>query len=136
MAEFTIRADLSALAAIADFLAEALAGCSDELVFAIQLAVDEACSNTILYGYPGGEAGLITITCTVDDETVRVTIADDGVAFDPLTAPPPLLDIPVEDRPIGGLGVHFIRTVMDSVSYARKDGMNVLSMEKKRAGSP
>jgi anti-sigma regulatory factor (Ser/Thr protein kinase) len=135
MAEFTIRADLSALAAIADFLAEALAGCGDELVFAIQLAVDEACSNTILYGYPGGEAGLITITCTADDETVRVTIADDGVAFDPLTAPPPLLDIPVEDRPIGGLGVHFIRTVMDSVSYARKDGMNVLSMEKKRAGS-
>lgn len=136
MAELTIRADLSALAKIADFLAEELGGCGDELVFAVQLAVDEACSNTILYGYPGGEAGTIVITCTVDDETVRVTITDDGVAFDPLTAPAPHLDIPAEERPIGGLGIHFIRTVMDSVAYARKDGKNVLSMEKRRPGSP
>ena len=136
MAELTIRANLSALAKIADFLEETLAGSGDEMVFAIQLAVDEACSNTVLYGYPGGEAGTITVTCTVDEDAVRVTIADDGVPFDPLTAPPPLLDIPAEERPIGGLGVHFIRTVMDSVSYARKDGKNVLSMEKKRPGSP
>jgi len=135
MAELTIRADLSALAAIADFLSETLAGCSDELVFAIQLAVDEACSNTILYGYPGREPGTITIACTVDDNAVRVTITDDGVPFDPLTAPPPLLDIPIEERPIGGLGVHFIRTVTDSVAYAWKDGKNVLSMEKKRPAS-
>jgi anti-sigma regulatory factor (Ser/Thr protein kinase) len=135
MAELIVRADLSALEAIADFLAEALAGCSDKLVFAVQLAVDEACSNTILYGYPDGEAGTITVACTVDDETVRVTITDDGVAFDPLTAPPPLLDIPAEERPIGGLGIHFIRTVMDSVAYAREGEKNVLSMEKKRSAS-
>ncbi|MCK9298917.1 ATP-binding protein [Methanoculleus sp. YWC-01] len=135
MAELTVQADLSALANIADFLAETLAGCGDELVFAVQLAVDEACSNTILYGY-GGEAGTITIACTADDDAVRVTIIDDGVAFDPLTAPPPPLDVPAEERPIGGLGIHFIRTVMDSVTYARKDGKNVLSMEKKRPASP
>ncbi|HOI13979.1 MAG TPA: ATP-binding protein [Methanoculleus sp.] len=135
MAELTIRADLSALAAIADFLAETLAGCSDELVFAIQLAVDEACSNTILYGYPGREPGTITIACIVDNDAVRVTITDDGVPFDPLTAPPPLLDIPVEERPIGGLGIHFIRTVTDSVTYTREGERNVLSMEKKRPAS-
>ncbi|PKL55888.1 MAG: ATP-binding protein, partial [Methanomicrobiales archaeon HGW-Methanomicrobiales-6] len=73
---------------------------------------------------------------TADDDAVRVTIIDDGVAFDPLTAPPPPLDVPAEERPIGGLGIHFIRTVMDSVTYARKDGKNVLSMEKKRPASP
>ncbi|WP_292522116.1 ATP-binding protein [Methanoculleus sp.] len=136
MAELTLRADLGALAAIADFLAGELAGCGDDLVFAVQLAVDEACSNTILYGYPGGEAGTITVACTIDGDTVTVTITDDGVAFDPLTAPPPRLDIPAEERPIGGLGVHFIRTVMDSVAYARTGGKNVLTMEKRRAGSP
>lgn len=136
MAELTIRADLAALAAIADFLEETLAASGDEMVFAVQLAVDEACSNTILYGYPDGEAGTITVACTVDDETIRVTITDDGVAFDPLTAPPPLLDIPAEERPIGGLGVHFIRTVMDSVTYARRGEKNVLSMEKRRPASP
>jgi len=131
MAELTVQADLGALANIADFLAKTLAGCDDELVFAIQLAVDEACSNTILYG----EAGTITIACTADDDAVRVTITDDGVAFDPLTAPPPRLDIPAEERPIGGLGIHFIRTVMDSVTYAREGGKNVLSMEKRRPAS-
>jgi len=135
MAELIVRAELGALAAIADFLAETLAGCGDELVFAIQLAVDEACSNTILYGYPDGEPGTITIACTADGETVRVTVTDDGVPFDPLTVPPPRLDIPAEERPIGGLGIHFIRTVMDSVTYAREGGKNVLSMEKRRAAS-
>ena len=135
MAELTVRAKLPALAAIADFLEETLAESGDEMVFAVQLAVDEACSNTILYGYPDGEAGTITVTCTVDDDVVSVIITDDGVAFDPLSAPPPLLDIPAEERPIGGLGVHFIRSVMDSVSYARTGDRNVLSMEKRRAGS-
>ncbi|KAF5087654.1 Serine-protein kinase RsbW [anaerobic digester metagenome] len=135
MAELTVRAELGALTAIADFLAKTLAGCGDELVFAIQLAVDEACSNIVLYGYPG-EPGSITIACTADDDTVRVTITDDGVPFDPLTAPPPPLDVPVEERPIGGLGIHFIRTVTDSVAYAREGERNVLSMEKKRPASP
>ncbi|MCK9308211.1 MAG: ATP-binding protein [Methanoculleus sp.] len=135
MAELTVRAELTELATIADFLAEVLAGSGDDMVFAAQLAVDEACSNTILYGYPGGEAGTITITCTVDDDAVRVTITDDGVAFDPLSAPTPLFDTPAEERPIGGLGVHFIRTVMDGVSYAREGGKNLLSMEKKRPAS-
>ena len=135
MAELTVRAELGALTAIADFLAGTLAGSADDMVFSVQLAVDEACSNTILYGYPGGERGSITIACTVEDDTIRVTITDDGVAFDPLTAPPPLLDVPAEERPIGGLGVHFIRTVMDSVAYARRDDKNVLSMEKRRPAS-
>ncbi|WP_292364874.1 MULTISPECIES: ATP-binding protein [unclassified Methanoculleus] len=136
MADLTVRADLGALANIADFLAETLAGCGEDLVFAVQLAVDEACSNTILYGYGGREAGTITIACTADDDAVYVTITDDGVAFDPLTAPPPLLDVPAEERPIGGLGIHFIRTAMDSVTYAREGGKNVLSMEKRRPASP
>ncbi len=135
MAELIVRADLSALATIADFLTEVLAGCGDDLIFAIQLAVDEACSNTILYGFPDGEPGTITVTCTADADAVRVTIADDGVPFDPLTAPSPLLDIPAEERPIGGLGVHFIRTVTDSVAYTREGGKNVLSMEKRRPAS-
>ena len=135
MAKLTVRAELESLATIADFLATALEGSTDEVLFSVQLAVDEACSNTILYGYPGGEAGSITIVCTVEDDTVHVTIADDGVAFDPLTAPPPLLDIPAEERPIGGLGVHFIRTVMDSVAYTRRDERNILSMKKRRPAS-
>ena len=65
-----------------------------------------------------------------------MTITDNGVPFDPLTAPVPSLDVPAEERPIGGLGVHFIRTVTDSVTYAREGERNVLSMEKKRPASP
>lgn len=136
MAELTVRANLAALPVIADFLAETLAGCDGELTFAIQLAVDEACSNIALYGYPDREPGSITIACIVDTDSIRVTITDDGIPFDPLTAPPPPLDLPVEERAIGGLGIHFIRTVTDSVAYAREGERNVLSMVKKRSGSP
>ena len=136
MVELTVQANLAALSVIADFLAETLAGCTDELTFAIQLAVDEACSNIALYGYPGREPGSITIVCIVDADSIRVTITDDGIPFDPLTAPPPPLDVSVEERAIGGLGIHFIRTVTDSVAYAREGERNVLSMVKRRPGSP
>jgi anti-sigma regulatory factor (Ser/Thr protein kinase) len=134
-ADCTIPADLANLGTIAEFIARTLRECDidEEVLFAVQLAVDEACSNIILYGYPEGEAGTITITCTVDEESVRVMIADDGRPFDPLTVHPPRLDVSLEERQIGGLGVHFIRTVMDGVVYSYENGRNVLKLTKQRS---
>ncbi len=57
-------------------------------------------------------------------------IEDDGIAFDPLIAPPPDLDSDIEDRPIGGLGVYLVKEMMDEVEYARADGRNRVTLVK------
>jgi len=62
-------------------------------------------------------------------------VEDDGKPFDPLQAPPPDLSLPLERRPIGGLGIHLIRNLMDEVSYARVGGRNVLKMVKHLSSS-
>jgi serine/threonine-protein kinase RsbW len=62
-----------------------------------------------------------------------VEVEDDGRPFDPLLVPPPDLTLPLERRPIGGLGIHLIRSLMDEVAYARHDGRNVLKMAKRLA---
>ncbi len=131
-AVLTVPAVLENLSVIAGFLEATLedAGCSAETLFAVQLAVDEACSNTILYGYPTGDAGEITITCEIEAGEVRVALADDGRAFNPLNAREPDLTAGLEERKIGGLGVHFIKSVMDSVAYEFSEGKNVLLLVK------
>ena len=67
------------------------------------------------------------MVCEAD--TVTIEIVDDGPRFDPLEdAPLPDPDAPLEDRPVGGLGVHLVRTMMDEISYRYQDGKNRLFM--------
>ena len=61
---------------------------------------------------------------------LRLELSDDGIAFDPLSLPPPDVSLDIEDRLIGGLGVHLIRTMMDSVSYRREGDWNRLLVTK------
>jgi serine/threonine-protein kinase RsbW len=129
--DLTIDADIENLSKIAEFLEDVLGECefSGEVLFNVQLAVDEACSNTILYGFPGG-GGAIEIACEVDDAAISIVIADQGMPFDPLTAPEPDIEADIADRQIGGLGVYFIRTVMDEVAYEYTGEKNVLTLKK------
>ena len=62
---------------------------------------------------------------------VTAEVSDDGRAFDPLKVPPPDLESDLQSRPVGGLGVHFIKTLMDEVSYRREGGRNILTMHKR-----
>jgi serine/threonine-protein kinase RsbW len=62
---------------------------------------------------------------------VTAEVEDDGRAFNPLEAAAPNLDASIDERPIGGLGIHLVRSVMTSVEYRRQDGRNVLTMKKK-----
>ena len=71
---------------------------------------------------------------SVGDGVVMAEISDDGRAFDPLQVPPPDLDADLELRPIGGLGVHFMKTLMDEVAYRREGGRNILTMRKRFVG--
>jgi anti-sigma regulatory factor (Ser/Thr protein kinase) len=103
----------------------------------LNLALDEAMTNTIAYGWPEGGDHEIALTLTVSSGVVVAEVSDDGRAFDPLEVPPPDLESDLESRPIGGLGVHFMKTLMDDVSYRREGGRNILTMRKRfAAGAP
>lgn len=99
----------------------------------LNLALDEVMTNTIAYGWPEGGEHEIALTVSVSGGAVVAEVSDDGRAFDPLQVPPPDLDSDLESRPIGGLGVHFMKTLMDDVTYRRDGGRNILTMRKRFA---
>ena len=77
----------------------------------------------------------IEVTLTSDEDVFTVEIIDDGHAFNPLSdAPEPDLDAGIEDRPIGGLGIHLMRVMMDDVHYRREQNKNHLTLIKRRNG--
>ena len=101
------------------------------LAMSLNLALEEAVTNVILYAYPEGSDGLVDIEAIMGRNTLRFIISDSGKAFDPTAAPEADVSLGVEDRPIGGLGIFLVRKIMDVVSYERTDGKNILSMTKR-----
>jgi anti-sigma regulatory factor (Ser/Thr protein kinase) len=105
-------------------------GLVHEDVFAFKLAADELCTNIIQYGYEEGEPGFLSLFFDVEENHARLTIRDDGVHFAPDAAPTPDVDLACEDRDSGGLGLFFVRELMDTVSYGSDAHGNVLVLEK------
>ena len=109
-------------------------GLAHDDVFAFKLAVDELCSNIIQYGYEGREAGLLSLAFGVGDDCARLVIRDDGIFFSPDQAKRPEIEAGWEERDIGGLGIFFVRELMDSVTYNRTgEDVNQIVLEKKIA---
>lgn len=104
----------------------AQAGVPQAAAAPVLIAFDEAMSNVIDYG----GAGRVEVAVQVADGRVSVQIADDGRAFDPLAAPAPDTTLSVAERRIGGLGIHLVKTLMDSVAYDRVSGRNRLRFSK------
>jgi serine/threonine-protein kinase RsbW len=101
----------------------------------LQLAVDEACTNIVLHGYAGQEAGRISLSFHWDSREVVITISDSGHAFDPRSFPEPDLDAAWEARQVGGLGVHLIRHLVDGIRYETDDQLvNHLTLVKTLRG--
>lgn len=97
----------------------------------LDMSVEEIVSNVIKYGFDDGDVheNAIDIALTLDGDRLAIRIADSGRPFDPLAdAPAPDTAASVEDRAIGGLGVHIVKTVMSEVRYTRDGGHNVLDM--------
>ena len=128
--ELRLANDLAGLAELAEWVERF--GVDQRLpasvVNALNVVLDEAVSNAITHGYEAGVRGEIAVRLRRASDSVEVEVEDDGRPFDPLQAPPPDLSVPLEQRPIGGLGIHLIRNLMDAVSYARQGGRNVLKM--------
>jgi serine/threonine-protein kinase RsbW len=103
------------------------AGCA----FKLNIALEELLTNTISYGYAETGQHEIAIDIAREGETLIAEISDDARQYDPLQAPPPDLDSAIEDRRIGGLGVHLVKTMMDEVAYAYRDGRNHVTLRKK-----
>ena len=94
----------------------------------INLALEEAVTNVVMYAYPKGTKEKINLEAVRDGNTLRFTLTDRGRVFDPTAAPKANISASLKDRPIGGLGIHLVRTIMDSVTYRRAEGKNVLTM--------
>ena len=102
-------------------------GLAPDRQFAVTLVLEEAFVNVCHHAYPdqGGEAEL---ACGGEENAFVLEIIDSGIPFDLLILPAPDLSADIMERNIGGLGVHFIRTLTDSVSYRREEDRNVLRM--------
>ena len=105
----------------------------DEARFQLQLCLEEMVLNVINYGFEDGEEHEIHVDFEfqIDSRVVTVNILDDGRRFDPLTeVPEPDVEAKLEDRTVGGLGVHFVRKFMDEASYEHQEGKNRLVLTK------
>ena len=101
------------------------------LAMSLNLALEEAVTNVILYAYPPKIDGTVDIDATIRKDSLQFVITDKGSPFDPTVVPEADTTLGVEDRPIGGLGIYLVRKLMDSVEYEYTDGKNILTLTKK-----
>ncbi len=112
-------------------------GLPETIVDNVALAIDELVSNIIQHGLPPGSRETISLRVALAAGALTLEISDPGRPFDPLReVPAPDLDSPLEQRRIGGLGVHLVRSLMDKVSYRRRAGRNVLTLSKSLPAPP
>ena len=130
--ELKVDSRLENLSIISDFIDKVMRqiGTKGRSISEVQLAVDEACTNIIKHAYSEWK-DIITITLEMGEEDLIVTITDRGKPFEPSSIPPPDLESDVGERRIGGLGIYFMRKLMDEVSYSfdAEEG-NKLTMRK------
>ena len=126
-----LKNDLSELARIAEEIETHGEACDwpAKWILNINLSLDELITNIVSYGYRDADEHEIRVTLTEQDRSIVVVVEDDAAAFDPFTsAPAPDLEAGVEERRIGGLGVYFVKTLMDEVAYERVDGVNRITL--------
>ena len=102
------------------------------VLYAVNLALDEVVTNVVRHAFESDpKEQEITAHLIAKSGEVITEVADEGRAFDPLSVPTPNLDAPLAERTLGGLGIHLVRSLMDSVEYRRENGKNVLTLRKR-----
>jgi anti-sigma regulatory factor (Ser/Thr protein kinase) len=105
-------------------------------VFAFKLVVDELCANIIQYGFEGRTPGVLSLAFEVQDNLARLIIQDDGIFFSPDQVHSPNIEADWNERESGGLGIHFVKELMDNVTYNKtSENLNQFILEKKLNGS-
>ena len=96
----------------------------------LNVALDELLANALSHGRTGRDPCAVTVEAELDQKRVIVTVTDNGTPFDPFGRDAPDTTLSVEERPIGGLGLHLVGKLMDQVSYQRREGHNVVVLVK------
>ena len=104
---------------------------SPDIVFNLNLVLEEAVVNVINYAYPKEEHESIYLSARMHEGSIVLVLTDTGKEFDPTAAPEADVTLSADDRQIGGLGIFLIRQIMNEVKYERIEGKNVLTLEKK-----
>lgn len=133
--ELVIKNDLQEIETLGRFVKAFAAEheLSPKLTFQINLALEELVTNVISYGYEDDDEHQIQLTLEMENDSLRTEMKDDARPFNPADAKPPDLKLSLEKRPIGGLGIHLVKNMFDSLEYSRDNGKNCLILVKKRA---
>lgn len=122
--------EIPQLATFVDEICEAL-GFDMSTTMQMNLALEEAVVNVMNYAYPPDTSGEVRISAIANDERVKFVISDDGIPFDPTAKEEADITLSAEERNIGGLGIHLVRQIMDSINYERIGQQNVFTLRKK-----
>lgn len=130
--ELTLRGKLKDLPRVIEFVETCCAGAGvgEAQQFEIVLAIEEACHNIFVHAYEG-KAGELIVRLEAAGADLHITILDRGRRFNPQAVAAPNLSLPLAKRPVGGLGMHLMRELMDEVDYAFAATGNTLRMIKR-----
>jgi serine/threonine-protein kinase RsbW len=130
----SISAELSELAPASERIRSFLSdqGMDKDALFAVDMVIEEIATNSIKYGFRGMQKGTITMEATATATHAELVIEDNGGAFNPTKAPDPDVHRPLEDMPIGGLGIHLVRALTDAFDYQRVNDCNRVSVSVHR----
>ena len=105
-------------------------GMNDEILYDVQLAVDEACTNIISHGYADLNPGSIILDLAIDPDKLTATLTDFGHSFEPSNAQVPDVNAPMEERELGGFGLFFIQQSVDDMNYQVTEDGNKMILTK------
>ncbi len=122
-------ADLERLQVFVDAFCE-VEQVPDKSCYMLQVALEELVLNAIKYGGCKSKEGAIRLEMRRENDEVRIVFSDNGISFNPLEVPPPELTGSIGERPLGGLGIHLVRSFMASIRYERREGRNYLYLSR------
>ena len=127
----TLPNDVQEVPQLATFVEEVCESHGVDMMTTMQLnlALEEAVVNVMTYGYPEGTKGYVDISVQSESDCLTFVISDSGQPFDPTTKGDVDTTLPAEQRSIGGLGIHLVKQLMDSIQYEYKDGHNTLTLK-------
>jgi anti-sigma regulatory factor (Ser/Thr protein kinase) len=131
----TFAGELDQIHAVYEFISETVRRMAlpADGIPTLEMVTDEIFNNIVTYAYRDGDGGdkWVTVEIASEDGTIRMTFIDEGAPFDPSSAPSPDISLSSDTREFGGLGIHIVRSVTDSMTYSRENGRNVLTVRKK-----
>lgn len=127
----TLPNDIATITQLSEFVETVCEekGLDMALTMNLNLALEEAVVNVMSYAYPNSQ-GDVKVDIIIDDQKVVSILTDSGIPFDPTQKGDVDTTLPAEERPIGGLGIHLVKQIMDKVSYQYVDNQNILTLEK------